>query len=203
MVSPQPLPSPWPGPGWGGAVPLSFPSTREAPAPKGLRSWSIGERGETEPDSCETPSSPTPRKHEQERQQEVRDPRGAWEHPKPLGLPLCGTVGRHSPVSGVWGSPGSRGRSRGHRRERCFREFRANRGWGSLYELYVLSSLSLWSWTCSVSPSPHPHPHPISLTLPSLGSSWFPITELETPGSCRARPRGRGGDTGQRDSLAS
>ena len=99
LVSPQPLPSPWPGAGWGGAVPLSFPSTEEAPAPKGLRSWSIGEGGEAEPDSRKTPSTPHPtlRKHEQERLQEVRGPsrRPGAERSKALGLLLCGKAGRH------------------------------------------------------------------------------------------------------------
>ena len=72
LVSPQPLPSPWPGAGWGGAVPLSFPSAEEAPAPKGLRSWSSGEGEELSLTLIRPPS--LPRKHEQERQQEVRGP---------------------------------------------------------------------------------------------------------------------------------
>lgn len=58
LVSPQPLPSPWPGAGWGGAVPLSFPSAEEAPAPKGLRRWSCGEGGGAEPHSYKTPLPP-------------------------------------------------------------------------------------------------------------------------------------------------
>ena len=47
-----------PGGGWGGAVPLSFPSAEEAPAPNGLRSWSSGEGGGAEPHSYKTPLPP-------------------------------------------------------------------------------------------------------------------------------------------------
>lgn len=38
----------------GGAVPLSFPSSEEAPAPKGLRSWNTGKGEGAEPDPYKT-----------------------------------------------------------------------------------------------------------------------------------------------------
>lgn len=62
------LPLAWEAAG-GRAVPLSFPSARRPPAPKGLRSWSSGEGEEL---SLTLIGPPSPRKHEQERQQEVR-----------------------------------------------------------------------------------------------------------------------------------